>query len=49
MYVVEYLEFLAGIYSIKNYKERINAIIEQIGLTVEKHKNRTMSKDTDKG
>jgi len=38
MYVVEYLEFLAGIYSIKNYKERINAIIEQIGLTVEKHK-----------
>lgn len=38
MYVVEYLEFLAGIYSIKNYKERINSIIEQIGLTVEKHK-----------
>lgn len=38
MYVREYLEFLAGIHSLKDSKNRIDKIIEQTGLSVEKHK-----------
>jgi ABC-2 type transport system ATP-binding protein len=38
MYVREYLAFLAGVYGLKNSKERINEIVEQTGLDAEKHK-----------
>jgi ABC-2 type transport system ATP-binding protein len=38
MYVTEYLEFVAGIFKIKNKKQRINEIIKLTGLEKEKHK-----------
>ncbi len=38
MYVKEYLNFLAGIFHIKNKKERISEIIELTGLQKEQHK-----------
>ncbi len=38
MYVREYLEFVAGIFKIKNKKERIKEIIELTKLTNEQHK-----------
>ncbi len=38
MYVTEYLRFVAGIYKIKNKKERVEEIIVQVGLTPERHK-----------
>lgn len=38
MYVKEYLQFLAGIYKIKNAKQRIAEMIELVGLTIEQHK-----------
>jgi ABC-2 type transport system ATP-binding protein len=38
MYVKEYLEFVAGVFKIKNKKERINEIIELTKLTSEQHK-----------
>ena len=38
MYVSEYLDFTASIYKIKNKKERINEMIECVGLTPEKQK-----------
>ncbi len=38
MYVKEYLQFISGIYSISNVKEKIAEIIELTGLTKEQHK-----------
>ncbi len=38
MYVMEYLNFVAGIYRIKDKKARINEMIELTGLQKEKHK-----------
>ncbi len=38
MYVKEYLSFVAGIYKIKNKKERVNEMISLVGLEVEKNK-----------
>lgn len=38
MYVREYLEFVAGLYKLKNKKERVGEMIEITGLTPEKHK-----------
>ncbi|HON18603.1 MAG TPA: gliding motility-associated ABC transporter ATP-binding subunit GldA [Salinivirgaceae bacterium] len=38
MYIREYLEFLRGIHRIKDSKKRIDQIIEQTGLTGERHK-----------
>ena len=38
MYVKEYLEFVCRIYGLKNKKERIAQIIEEVGLTVEQSK-----------
>lgn len=38
MYVKEYLGFVADIYKLKNTKDRVNEMIGQTGLEVEKHK-----------
>ena len=38
MYVVEFLEFIAGIHKIKNKKEQIGRVIHMTGLEAEKHK-----------
>tara|TARA_B100001758_G_scaffold247877_1_gene268007 strand:+ start:20440 stop:21141 length:702 start_codon:yes stop_codon:yes gene_type:complete len=38
MYIKEYLSFVGAIYKIKNLKERISEIIDQTGITAEKHK-----------
>jgi ABC-2 type transport system ATP-binding protein len=38
MYIQEYLEFVAGIYKIKNKQSRIKEIIAQTGLEKERHK-----------
>jgi len=38
MYVREYLSFIAGVFKLKNSKERIDAIIETVGLTIEQNK-----------
>ena len=38
MYVKEYLQFVAGVYQIQNFKFKIQNIIEQTGLTTESHK-----------
>jgi len=38
MYVTEYLRFVAGIYKIKNKKEKVEDIIRLVGLTPERHK-----------
>lgn len=38
MYIKEYLEFVAGIYKLKNKKERVKEMIELVGLTKEQNK-----------
>jgi ABC-2 type transport system ATP-binding protein len=38
MYVKEYLSFVGGIYKVRNLKNRIREIIQQIGLTDEQQK-----------
>jgi len=38
MYVKEFLHFTAGVYKLKNRKEKIDEIIEKVGLGLEKHK-----------
>lgn len=38
MYVTEYLLFVAGVYKIKNKKERVEEIIEKVGLIPERQK-----------
>jgi ABC-2 type transport system ATP-binding protein len=38
MYVKEYLQFVGGIYKVKNLKQRIAEMIELTGLQVEQHK-----------
>src|SRR3989344_4433070 len=38
MYVKEYLDFTAGVYKISNKKERIQEMIEMVGLTIEQNK-----------
>lgn len=38
MYVREYLEFVAGLFKLKNIKERVSEMIEITGLSPEKHK-----------
>lgn len=38
MYVREYLEFVGGLFKLKNIKERVNEMIEITGLTPERHK-----------
>jgi len=38
MYVREYLEYVAGIYKIKNKKQKITDIIQLLGIEREKHK-----------
>jgi len=38
MYVREYLEFIAGVHKISNKKERVNQMIERVGLTLERKK-----------
>jgi len=38
MYVKEYLELIAGIHTIKNARQKINDVINTVGLTPESHK-----------
>lgn len=38
MYVKEFLEFVAGVYKLKNKKERVAEMIEMVGLQKEQHK-----------
>lgn len=38
MYIKEYLSYVAGIYGVKNKKQRIEKIIELTGLKIEQHK-----------
>lgn len=38
MYVKEYLEFVAGIHKLSNKKERVDEMIEMVGLTLERKK-----------
>ena len=38
MYIREYLSFVAGIYGVKNKKNRVEEIIKMVGLTPESHK-----------
>ena len=38
MYVREFLRFSAGVYGIKDYKERVEEMIELVGLTPESNK-----------
>ncbi|MCG8411223.1 MAG: gliding motility-associated ABC transporter ATP-binding subunit GldA [Bacteroidales bacterium] len=38
MYVKEYLEFVSGIYNVKNVKSRINEVVKQTGLGLEQNK-----------
>ncbi|MEA1873058.1 MAG: gliding motility-associated ABC transporter ATP-binding subunit GldA [Bacteroidota bacterium] len=38
MYILEYLDYVAGIYKIKNRKNRIQEIVEMTGLSKEVHK-----------
>lgn len=45
MYVSEYLQFMASISGIKDWKSEIEALIERVGLTPERHKHiRELSK-----
>ena len=45
MYVVEYLQFMAGLEGIHNTEYRVQTLIERVGLTPEKHKHiRELSK-----
>ncbi len=38
MYIREYLEFVAGIYKVKNKKERVEEMVQLVGLERESHK-----------
>lgn len=38
MYVKEYLHFVAGLYKVKNRKQRVEEMIETVGLGLEQHK-----------
>jgi ABC-2 type transport system ATP-binding protein len=38
MYVREYLEFVGGIFKLKNLKDRVSDMINLVGLSVEQHK-----------
>lgn len=38
MYVAEYLEFVGRTYKVCNLKEKVNEVIETVGLTPERHK-----------
>lgn len=38
MYIKEYLQFIAGVHEVKNAREKIKAVIELTGLTVESRK-----------
>ena len=38
MYVREYLRFVAGVHAVKHRNERVDAVIEEVGLTPEVHK-----------
>lgn len=38
MYVVEFLEFIAGIHGVRNKKKRVADVVEMTGLTPEMHK-----------
>lgn len=38
MYVTEYLSFVAGIYKVKNKKDRVEETIKMVGLSPERHK-----------
>ncbi len=38
MYVREYLEFIAGIHKLPNKKQRVDEMIEMVGLTIERKK-----------
>ncbi len=38
MYVKEYLRFVAGMYKVKNVRERVDEMIELVGLTLEQKK-----------
>lgn len=38
MYVIEFLEFIAGIHGVKNKRERVQQVIEMTGLVPEMHK-----------
>ncbi len=38
MFVSEYLNFIAKLYSVENYKDKVSEIIQKTGLTREKHK-----------
>ena len=38
MYVREYLSFIAGVFKLKNTNQRIDELIEMVGLTVEQNK-----------
>ena len=38
LYVKEYLLFVAGMYKLKNKKERVNEVISLVGLELEQHK-----------
>jgi ABC-2 type transport system ATP-binding protein len=38
MYVKEYLEFVAGLYRLKNKKQRVEEMIKTVGLELEQHK-----------
>ena len=38
MYVIEFLEFIAGIHDLKNKKESVKKVISQVNLEVEQHK-----------
>lgn len=45
MYVREYLSFVGGIYNVPNVKQRVEEMIETVGLQVEAHKKiETLSK-----
>jgi ABC-2 type transport system ATP-binding protein len=38
MYIREYLQFVAGVYRLKDKKSRVQQVIEQVGLEAESHK-----------
>jgi len=38
MYIKEYLQFVAGIYKLDNVKNRVNNMIDMVGLGIEQHK-----------
>lgn len=38
MYVKEYLQFVGGMYKLKNVKQRVNEMVDLVGLGLEQHK-----------